>query len=158
MTISADVVFQAQFEAHAHELLPEISTDIYRIKDGFLRGIALGTSVTDLQKNLVPSDFIVIHKGTSTSTKVVGTGMTVEYSVDGQQIQTLTVVVTGDVNGDGKCSISDLVQINSHLLGRQNLSGVFLQAADINGDGKCTISDLVQINSHLLGRKALSPN
>jgi len=84
--------------------------------------------------------------------------MTVEYAVGGETVQTLTVVVTGDVNGDGKCSISDLVQINSHLLGRQTLENAFLQAADINGDGNCTISDLVQINSHLLGRKALSPN
>ena len=158
MTISADVVFQAQFEAHAHELLPEISTDIYRIKDSFLRGIALGTSVTDLQKNLVPSNFIIIHKGTSTSTKVVGTGMTVEYSVDGQQIQTLTVVVTGDVNGDGKISGTDIVQLRAHLLGKRELNEVSMQAADLSGDGKVSGTDIVQLRAYLLGKHTIKPN
>lgn len=155
---SENVTFTALYDTHALEELGGIATDAYVISGEYLRAIALGTTPAQLQSALVPSDLITIHKGSAITGDLAATGMTVEYAVDGKVVQTLTVVVTGDVNGDGKCSISDLVQINSHLLGRQKLSGAFLQAADINGDGKCTISDLVQINSHLLGRKALSPN
>ena len=153
-----DLTFTALYEAHALADLGGIATDAYVISDQYLRAIKLGTTPAQLQSALVPSELITIHKGSATTGELAATGMTVAYAVDGEIIQSLTVVVTGDVNGDGKCSISDLVQINSHLLGRQELGDAFLQAADINGDGKCTISDLVQINSHLLGRKALTPN
>ena len=84
--------------------------------------------------------------------------MTVEYAANGEVIQTLTVVVTGDVNGDGKISITDLVQINSHLLKKNELSGAAASAADVNADGKISITDLVQINSHLLKRNTVTPN
>lgn len=154
----SDLTFTALYEAHVLAELGGIATDAYVISDQYLRGIKLGTTPAQLQSALVPSELITIHKGSATTGELAATGMTVEYAVDGETIQSLTMVVTGDVNGDGKCSISDLVQINSHLLGRQKLGEAFLQAADINGDGKCTISDLVQINSHLLGRKALTPN
>jgi len=159
MTMGTEALrFTALFEEHILADLGGIATDTYIISEEYLRAIALGTTPAQLQSALVPSDLITIHKGSATTGDLAATGMTVEYAVGGETVQTLTVVVTGDVNGDGKCSISDLVQINSHLLGRQTLENAFLQAADINGDGNCTISDLVQINSHLLGRKALSPN
>ena len=67
-------------------------------------------------------------------------------------------MVTGDVNGDGGCTISDLVLINMHLLGRSTLTDAVAQAADVNGDGNITIADLVLINMHLLGRSTLTPN
>ena len=84
--------------------------------------------------------------------------MVVEYKIGEEVMQTLTVVVTGDVNGDGKITITDLVQINSHLLKKNELSGANAAAADVNADGKITITDLVQINSHLLKRNSVTPN
>ena len=158
MTISEDVVFTAQYEEHKLELLPEMSTGSYTIRDGYLRAIAIGTPVSSLLENLVPNEYITIHKGSATATELAATGMTVEYAANGEVIQTLTVVVTGDVNGDGKISITDLVQINSHLLKKNELSGAAASAADVNADGKISITDLVQINSHLLKRNTVTPN
>ena len=39
-----------------------------------------------------------------------------------ETVQTLTVVVTGDVNGDGTISITDLVQVNNHLLKKSTIT------------------------------------
>lgn len=58
----------------------------------------------------------------------------------------------GDINDDGKISISDLGTVKLHLLGRYTISGDAALAADVNKDGKISISDLGTIKLHLLGR------
>lgn len=57
----------------------------------------------------------------------------------------------GDVNGDGKISLIDLVHIKRHLLGISTLEGTQFAAADINGDGKVTLLDYAMVKRHLLG-------
>ncbi len=57
----------------------------------------------------------------------------------------------GDVNNDGKISISDLGAIKLNLLGEYTFSNTEKLAADINKDGKISISDLGAIKLHLLG-------
>ena len=158
MTITENVTFTAIYEPRPLLALPEIDSGSFVIRDGFLRAIPLGTTIAELMEDLVPSYYITIHAGTATGTDIASTGMVVEYKIGEDVIQTLTVVVTGDVNGDGKITITDLVQINSHLLKKNGLSDAHAAAADINADGKITITDLVQINSHLLKRNSVTPN
>ena len=55
----------------------------------------------------------------------------------------------GDVNGDGKVSISDVTALINYLLG--GTEGVNLDAADVNGNGDVNIADLTAIISLLLG-------
>ncbi len=158
MTISEDVVFTAQFERHEIEYLPEITTDTYVIRDGYLRAISAGTTVSSLLEKLVPAEFITIQAGTATPDTPVATGMTVEYAANGKTFQTLHTVVTGDVNGDGAISITDLVQINNHLLKKSELSDAAAIAADVNADGVISITDLVLVNNHLLKKSTITPN
>ena len=158
MTITGDITFRAQFEQHEIEILPEITTDAYVIRDGYLRAIALGTTVDALREKLVPAEFITVTKDGAAAEGAVSTGMTVTYTVDGNPVQTLTVVITGDVNGDGTVSITDLVQINNHLLKKTALSGAAASAADVNADGVISITDLVQVNNHLLKKSTITPN
>ena len=158
MTISADVVFTALFERHEIEYLPEITTDAYVIRDGYLRSIAVGTTVSALLENLTPAEFITVQTGSDTPDVPAATGMTVSYAVNDQLIQSLSIVVTGDVNGDGTISITDLVQINSHLLKKAELSGAAAIAADVNADGIISITDLVLVNNHLLKKSTITPN
>ena len=158
MTIAEDVVFTAQYEQRELEILPEITTDAYIIRDGFLRAIAIGTTPESLLSKLVPSEFITVTKGSAATEATMATGMTVEYTVNGEAVQTLTVVVTGDVNGDGAISITDLVQINNHLLKKSTLTGAAASAADVNADGVISITDLVQVNNHLLKKSTITPN
>ena len=55
-------------------------------------------------------------------------------------------------------TLTDMVQIRSHLLGRTTLSGAAAQAADLNGDGELTLTDFVQSLSAVLGRTKIKPN
>lgn len=85
------------------------------------------------------------------------TGMKIEaFDKDGQPLTSYTTVVTGDVNGDGSISITDLIQINRHLLGLQKLTGASLKAADTNNSASVTISDLVKTNRFLLGLETMT--
>lgn len=156
MTISGNVTFTAQYAAKAVESVPkEITTGAYRIADSYLRAIPMGTTARQLLANLSPSDYITLPvQGDS----LVGTGMTVTYARDGQTIQTLTTVVTGDLSGDGRVTITDMVRLQAHLLGKTPLTGVALQAADLNGDGQVTITDMVRLQAYLLGRGTIQPN
>ncbi len=158
MTITEDIAFRAVFEWHEIEYLPEITTDAFVIRDGYLRSVALGTTVSSLLEKLVPAEFITIQSGNAAADDAVATGMTVEYAVNGELLQTLTVIVTGDVNGDGVISITDLVQINNHLLKKAELSGAAAIAADVNADGTVSITDLVLVNNHLLKKSTITPN
>ena len=63
---------------------------------------------------------------------------------------TLTVIVTGDLNGDGNVTITDMLMIKSSILG-ETLSATAAVAADINYDGKITITDFLKVKSCLLG-------
>ena len=86
------------------------------------------------------------------ATAKVGTGMTVKL-MDGSTVkESLTVIVTGDVNGDGNISVTDMMSIKSHLLKKSTLSGVYATAADTSGDSKLSITDFMQVKAQLLGK------
>ena len=59
----------------------------------------------------------------------------------------------GDVNGDGKVDISDVVCMVNHILGSDNTSFV-IENADMNGDGDINISDVTVLVNIILGNYA----
>ena len=82
---------------------------------------------------------------------IVGTGMTASNGA-----ATVTIVVTGDVNGDGKITITDVVKLQSNVAGASSLSGAYAAAADINGDGRVTITDVVQAAQITVGQRTIN--
>ena len=150
--------FTASYEEHSLAELGEmVSAGPYRLVDGYLRAIPAGTASADILSKLTPSQYITIHRGTEAVTGAVGTGMTVDFAPLGDVLQSATIVVTGDVNGDGAVTLTDMVQIRAHLLGRNTLRGAAFQAADLNGDGQLTLTDMVQLRSYMLGRSSITP-
>ncbi|SFD03849.1 dockerin type I domain-containing protein [Ruminococcus albus] len=62
----------------------------------------------------------------------------------------------GDVNGDGKIDINDIVKIAAHIKARKALSEKGIVAADINADGKVNITDLTLTAAHVKGKRNIS--
>lgn len=89
-------------------------------------------------------------------TNGVKTGSRVELLRGDQVLDSLTLVVQGDCNGDGGFSVTDMLTVKSTLLEQQTLSGAKAQAADLSGDGKVTITDFLQMKSIILKQKKLS--
>ena len=136
-----------------------LTSTVYAVQGQTIRKIPAGTDASALLAGLVGGQYCRVMKGTEqvTSTTVVGTGMTVQLLSGGNVKMTYTLVVTGDTNGDGQTSITDMIAIKAHLLGKTELSGASVQAADTNGDGKITITDFIQIKAKLLGKSTITP-
>lgn len=121
-------------------------TDPAAPSGAFLTGIAPGTSVTTLNS----SGYTVYDGKTQVTSGIVGTGMT---AVNGST--SLTIVVTGDVNGDGRITITDVVKLQNYAAGAGDLNEAAMKAADINGDGRVTITDVVQAAQVTVGQRTI---
>lgn len=58
--------------------------------------------------------------------------------------------IPGDVNGDGKVNVTDVVLIRRHITGGYGVS-INTDAADVNADGRINTTDLVLIRRYIVG-------
>ena len=126
-------------------------TTSYKIDDDILKGVSTGTKVSDfLSKFSVTNGSIAVTgKGNS---DIVATGdRAVIYSLDSSEYKSFSVVIVGDVSGDGQILINDIIKIRNHLLQTSMISGSEALAADVSGDGQILINDIIKIRNHLLG-------
>ena len=56
-----------------------------------------------------------------------------------------SLVVIGDINEDGKITVTDLAQLKFHYVEKIILQGNNLKAGDVNGDGRITLTDIAQL-------------
>ena len=92
-------------------------------------------SFVDKEGNQLDNDSVL------TTGTVVKVGDTAEY----------TIIVTGDVDGDGKITINDIAKMKLHMIEYELLTGVNLKAADVDNDNNVTINDMAQIKLILIG-------
>lgn len=101
-------------------------------------------SVSDFKSNITSNvEYKIYDKsGTiiSNENTVITTGMKLKT-----EKQEYIMIVKGDINGDGKISITDVVKSNLYSVHIQVPTDIEKEAADINGDGKITITDIVQL-------------
>lgn len=112
----------------------------------YLTGVSPSTSVSAMNR----AGYTIYSGSTKVTSGLVGTGMTAVSSS-----ATVTIVVTGDVSGDGKITITDVVKLQKYVVGSGSLSGAYAKAADINGDGKVTITDVVQAAQVTVGQRTI---
>ena len=98
------------------------------------------------------------YKGeTIENNQLVGTGSKIKIIKDGEVIAEYTVVLYGDVNGDGKINSVDLLVLQRHILEIQAIDEIFQKAGNINKNGrKPTSVDLLLIQRHILGLQIIN--
>jgi hypothetical protein len=87
---------------------------------------------------------------------LVGTGMYLKLYVNDLEKDSKILVIKGDVSGDGKITITDVVKTLNHYLNKVMVSGAYLEAAEVSGDGNITITDVVKVLNHYLGKVYLT--
>ena len=112
---------------------------------GYLTGVALGTTRQQLLGRCFPGDLQM-----STDTVATGTQLMSADTV------LATVVVSGDVNADGKLNAADLMLVKDAVLGVP-LDEMQTLAADVSGDGDITVTDFLRFRSHILGHSRIAP-
>ena len=105
-----------------------ITSDRYTIDEdaGTLTGFAPGTTPAQIRTTLNDQSvtFEKVNGEEAPEDKPIGTGCTV---TNGNQ--TLTLLLYGDVDGDGAIKMMDLVAIRKHIMKVKLLEGIYLRAA-----------------------------
>lgn len=127
----------------------------YTVGSKYITGIQPGTKASTVLKNLTASGATLKLVGTDGKEKsgaVVTSDVVQLYDGSGKKISSYTIVIYGDVNGDGEINVLDMIKVNRHVLGLTKLSGAYLEAGDANraGDG-VNVLDMIYINRHSLG-------
>ncbi len=70
--------------------------------------------------------------------------------------KTYSIVVKGDVNGDGKVTTVDAARVLKNAASKYELKDVFLTAADVNNDNKVTTVDAARVLKAAAGKYSIS--
>ena len=116
----------------------------------YLTKISQNTTISQLKEKIETNAPIKITKGEQEITDentLVTTGMSLQIGDE-----TYILVVTGDLNGDGKIGLTDLANFKLSMVGKRELSTATTLAGDINEDGKTSLSDLAKLKMYLVGK------
>lgn len=155
-TYTITIIREAGNGQSSAELNNKLTSDKYSIGD-YVTGVAPDTSVATFLANLKCTNVTakVLTAAGAENAGVVATGNKLAIYENGTLIATRNIVVRGDISGDGKITIADLVRLNRHTLKISILAGEQLAAADVNNNGSVNIQDLVLVNRHILGVSAI---
>lgn len=139
-TASCTVTVQSDL---ASKLIFADSSKLNRDDIGYIRRVALGTSVAEVRNEFINEDlkFFKNNKDNEqvelVETDLIGSG-TIVRLMDGDAIsEEAKFVVVGDVDGDGKLTLKDSTWIMQYILDTldKEAAPYQLAAADVNGDG-----------------------
>ncbi len=125
---------------------PTAISGSYTVTDGLLEALDAGVTAEQLKTAMDHSDLLsVTDKNGNAVSGRLGTGMTLTLTVNGVAVDSATVVVCGDVNGDGDASTTDARLIILQKLGNSSLDAASQAAADFNRDGVVATQDAREI-------------
>ena len=83
---------------------------------------------------------------------LVGTGSTIKIMDNNSLVIEYTLIMYGDVNGDGKINSIDLLVLQRHILEIEKLGNIYVKAGNVRKNGKAPSSvDCLLIQRHILG-------
>jgi hypothetical protein len=144
--------FEIIIEGAEDELI--LKDDSSLVKDETdLKQVAVGKTAADVLANF-ENENAVVNKADGTavsSTAKVGTGYTVDLVIEGVKVDSVTIIIRGEVTGEGSLDTTDYLKIKTSLQGTVKLEGVFAVAADVDGNDKVDTVDYMRVKSHLTG-------
>jgi beta-N-acetylglucosaminidase/uncharacterized protein YraI len=125
-----------------------------------ITGVTEGTTVDTLKSYITVTggSVSITDSNGKTKTGTLGTGDSVRLLDSKGSVQkTFSIVIYGDVNGDGAVTIKDAYLVRKHILGESKLTGIYATAGDVNrGNDGITIKDAYLIKRHILGEAKIS--
>lgn len=124
----------------------EISSSKYEVKTDkkVITNIPKQTEIKTALENVSSTKQIEVYdkndnKVTDT-TKKIATGMKMKTVTE-----SYSIVVPGDTNGDGDIGLLDIVKVIKHMLEKEQLEGVYFQAAALSGKEDIGLQDIVKM-------------
>ncbi len=139
----------------------DIITDLCLINDNeTLTGFETGTTagvISNLASSMENGTQVTIRNASGETVEgnsLIATGYTVEIR-NGDNVEDYTVIIKGDVNGDGKIDAADLLEVKKDILNLSELEGPYLKAALPQGEEEVSILSYIMIKRHLLGTEEI---
>lgn len=159
-TYSINIVRAEDDNEITYPSVEDILTNANIVNDGtYISNLTLTTKVSDFtNKILETSNTAKVEIKTGNNIKNNGylyTGDTVTIT-SGTDIKTYSIVIYGDVNGDGTINALDLLKVQKHILKTSSLTGAYQKSADVNKDGTINALDLLRVQKHILGDTFIS--
>ena len=124
------------------QLTKEAALTTLPVEDNLIYGVNVGTTVSQLKATFT-KDVVVKDNSVEVTEGTVKTGMTVTADD-----VTYTVVVTGDVTGDGRMTVSDVVKCRS-LIGN-SVTALEVKALDLSGNGSIDNADVTALKNKIM--------
>ena len=128
---------------------------------GNVRGIPLDNNTvefvssqlrnTDSSLKFVKADGTVL-----TGTQKVGTGTRIMLMDGNRVLDSLTIVLTGDINRDGEVNVPDVSLLAQAAVNKVELDEQQTLAADVNGSGGYNNRDAAYLLQYLVGKKQIN--
>ena len=135
------------------EPLPQedkITSQKYIIGDTEITRIPPKTTVREFRKNIEANcDVVITDKNGNVLAEddIIKTGMTLK---GGKTLQ-YTMIVIGDITGNGEIDITDLAKAKLHIIDIERLTGIYLKAADVDANNEIDVKDIAQMKLVLIG-------
>ena len=107
------------------------------------------TKANEIATTLEIKDYVVTDAKNTTLENTAKTA-TGHIFIDKTYNKTYTVVVIGDVNGDGEIKATDYAKIKNYIMEETTLNEVQKLAADVNEDGEVKATDYAKIKNYIM--------
>ena len=128
-------------------------TSQYKVDGTILGNVKPSTTVNSLLSQFETANLKVVDAfGNATNgNSAVGTGAKVNLYNGSELIDSITVVVSGDVDGSATIDATDYLRIKSAFLGSFTMNNAEGEAADVDGNEIIDATDYIRVKSQFLG-------
>ncbi len=134
-TAEEQLIAEGNYEPTDEEILERAQQNV----NSYLLSAAFTIVMTDQNGEIISGD------------ELVGNGCSISIIADMEYIQTVTVVLAGDISGDGVVDSLDNLMLSRYVESGTELTQAQLLAADINGDGIVDAADAELLAAMILG-------
>lgn len=147
LVINSEKLWLLEMQAEILEETPRLESQDYVIdrSNGYISGVAAQTTI-DRFKSSFKLNNIVIE---TNNAAFIATGDVLMVMNGDTIVESFTVAVIGDMDGNGIVNVSDVVVLRTIIL-NQTAAGVALTAGDIDSDGRINVSDVVSLRTMIL--------
>ncbi len=127
----------------------------YEIDGERLRGVVEETTLEALLSRFKNNEHIKVFNGSgvevTSSDALIGTGYTICLMHGDEKVHSVTVVILGDVNGNGRVDSNDYQRIRRYVFGNYDIDGAYFEAACVSGGSDVRPVDYQRVRRHVFG-------
>ena len=129
-----------------------------KVEGGLLKNISLNTTAKALASQFTNKGLKLVDSSGKAlaDTDPVGTGTTVNLYLNGKLVDSLTVMILGDLDGNGRITSTDYLRLKASIMGTYTLNDVQSAAGDVDFSGTLNTTDYLRIKAHFLGEYDLN--